>query len=328
MNAPTIDQDRRLFDVTRSRGSPALLDELLAETVHIPPLQQFEDEIDAFLADGLTENAQSVVDSDPFAIYSFDWPSLFRDSPSRPMSPPWTLPSDGSLSPPLSPISAATIATSASSLTASDWLLSDSDVGVFSFSMVISSGTLGSPPSLASSVGYEQQHLQHSLSGAAVADAHGPGSGTAARPMALFPPTFLYPSSPCSPEPSDPPATAERKRNHKAEVENNDDDDDDDDDDNGGDNGGDEPVEVDKKPAKRRRRQDTTRRYSCAHCPSVFARSHNLKVHVESVHDGERRFACTVIGCGKAFGRKHDLVRHHQSKHTNLGSPRRKPARH
>ncbi|KAI8968109.1 hypothetical protein BD414DRAFT_321737 [Trametes punicea] len=61
-----------------------------------PPLQQFEDEIDAFLADGLTENAQSVVDSDPFAIYSFDWPSLFRDSPSRPMSPPWTLPSDGS----------------------------------------------------------------------------------------------------------------------------------------------------------------------------------------------------------------------------------------
>ena len=101
-------------------------------------------------------------------------------------------------------------------------------------------------------------------------------------------------------------------------------------------------------PAKRRRRQSTAPRYSCPHCDSRessfdsrrahdrsradyfalcrpgFARTHNLKVHVDSVHFGIRANACTVPGCNKEFSRKHDLTRHIQSKHTDLGSPRRK----
>ncbi|KAI0631154.1 hypothetical protein C8Q77DRAFT_1159853 [Trametes polyzona] len=80
---------------------------------------------------------------------------------------------------------------------------------------------------------------------------------------------------------------------------------------------------VEKKPAKRRRRQDTTRRFECGECSSLFARNHNLKVHMATVHQGVRRFACE--SCNEAFGRKHDLARHTQSKHTKLGSPRRKP---
>ena len=57
---------------------------------------------------------------------------------------------------------------------------------------------------------------------------------------------------------------------------------------------------------------------------AVFARSHNLKVHVDSVHCGVRAHVCPEDGCPKSFGRRHDLLRHIQSKHTNLGSPRRK----
>ncbi len=40
----------------------------------------------------------------------------------------------------------------------------------------------------------------------------------------------------------------------------------------------------------------------------------------------ERSFVCEVASCAQAFGRKHDLVRHFQSKHTDLGSPRSKAA--
>ncbi|KAH9941704.1 uncharacterized protein BXZ73DRAFT_41392, partial [Epithele typhae] len=56
------------------------------------------------------------------------------------------------------------------------------------------------------------------------------------------------------------------------------------------------------------------------------ARSHNLKVHVESVHKGLRKNRCTEPGCTKSFSRQHDLARHIVSKHTDLGSPRRKDA--
>ncbi|KAH9899290.1 hypothetical protein C8Q73DRAFT_787187 [Cubamyces lactineus] len=76
-------------------------------------------------------------------------------------------------------------------------------------------------------------------------------------------------------------------------------------------------------PAKRRR-QDTTPRFQCDKCNSRFARSHNLKVHIKSVHENQRSFPCKVAGCEHAFSRKHDLTRHFQSKHTNKGSPRRK----
>ncbi|KAJ8481915.1 hypothetical protein ONZ51_g5687 [Trametes cubensis] len=77
-------------------------------------------------------------------------------------------------------------------------------------------------------------------------------------------------------------------------------------------------------PAKCRRRQDTTPRFECDKCNSRFARSHNLKVHVKSVHENQRSFPCKVPGCEHAFSRKHDLARHFQSKHTDKGSPRRK----
>ncbi|CDO70388.1 hypothetical protein BN946_scf184999.g28 [Trametes cinnabarina] len=99
----------------------------------------------------------------------------------------------------------------------------------------------------------------------------------------------------------------------------------------------------------RRRRQDTTPRFECprTNCDSgkffsesaailarsshgsslplvVFARSHNLKVHIDTVHKGDRPFACEVPDCTMAFGRRHDLYRHHISKHTDEGSPRNK----
>lgn len=58
-----------------------------------------------------------------------------------------------------------------------------------------------------------------------------------------------------------------------------------------------------------------------------FARTHNLTVHVNSVHKGLRAHACEHEGCDRTFSRKHDLRRHMQSKHTNLGSPRRKDSK-
>ena len=54
----------------------------------------------------------------------------------------------------------------------------------------------------------------------------------------------------------------------------------------------------------------------------MFARTHNLKVHVETVHEGKRGYPCHEPGCERSFSRKHDLKRHHQSMHTDLGSPR------
>ncbi|KAH9855386.1 hypothetical protein C2E23DRAFT_901735 [Lenzites betulinus] len=90
-------------------------------------------------------------------------------------------------------------------------------------------------------------------------------------------------------------------------------------------------VETDppkKKP--KRRQQDTTRKYACPFegCDAEdFARRNNLKAHIDSVHEGVRPFACAHGACRDRFARRHDAVRHYQSKHTTLGSPRRKPAR-
>ncbi|KAI9065333.1 hypothetical protein FKP32DRAFT_1590826 [Trametes sanguinea] len=92
-----------------------------------------------------------------------------------------------------------------------------------------------------------------------------------------------------------------------------------------------EKPDIDEKPVakKPRRRQDTTPTLSCPHsgCASVFARTHNLKVHIDTVHKGERPFVCNAADCGMAFGRRHDLYRHNISKHTDQGSPRSKNAK-
>ena len=56
----------------------------------------------------------------------------------------------------------------------------------------------------------------------------------------------------------------------------------------------------------------------------VFDRSYNRNKHVASVHERKKDHVCPNAKCAQAFARKHDLRRHFQSKHTNLGSPRRK----
>ncbi|EJF55812.1 hypothetical protein DICSQDRAFT_184178 [Dichomitus squalens LYAD-421 SS1] len=77
-------------------------------------------------------------------------------------------------------------------------------------------------------------------------------------------------------------------------------------------------------PRRKRRKQDTTKRYICSFegCHLAFARTHNLKQHFDSVHEGKRPYGCRELGCERSFSRKHDLHRHHQSEHTDLGSPR------
>ncbi|KAI0763077.1 hypothetical protein BD413DRAFT_214759 [Trametes elegans] len=81
------------------------------------------------------------------------------------------------------------------------------------------------------------------------------------------------------------------------------------------------------KSAKRQRKpQDKTKKYICPVCGNGMARTHNLRVHIHAVHEGGRAHACKHPGCDRSFSRKHDMLRHYQSEHTSLGSPRRKPA--
>ena len=47
----------------------------------------------------------------------------------------------------------------------------------------------------------------------------------------------------------------------------------------------------------------------------AFARTHNLKVHIKSVHFHERSHRCMEPRCTRAFSRKHDLTRHMVSIH-------------
>ncbi|EJF55799.1 hypothetical protein DICSQDRAFT_164134 [Dichomitus squalens LYAD-421 SS1] len=77
-------------------------------------------------------------------------------------------------------------------------------------------------------------------------------------------------------------------------------------------------------PKRKRRKQDTTKRFLCPFegCGQAFSRTHNLKQHTASVHEGKRPYGCRELGCERSFSRKHDLTRHHQSEHTDLGSPR------
>ncbi|KAM5543405.1 hypothetical protein V8D89_002656 [Ganoderma adspersum] len=85
-----------------------------------------------------------------------------------------------------------------------------------------------------------------------------------------------------------------------------------------------ESTSGDDAPVRKRRKQDTTKRFPCLYedCDGAFSRTHNLQVHIDSVHLHKRKFACKEPACERSFSRKHDLVRHHQSSHTDLGSPR------
>ncbi|OJT07958.1 hypothetical protein TRAPUB_1169 [Trametes pubescens] len=77
-----------------------------------------------------------------------------------------------------------------------------------------------------------------------------------------------------------------------------------------------------KPPPTPRRRQSTEKKFPCPYyeCIYVSAREYNLRDHIRTVHLGERPFPCP--DCPEAFKKKHDMQRHHQSWHTNLGSPR------
>ncbi|KAI0760277.1 hypothetical protein C8Q74DRAFT_215911 [Fomes fomentarius] len=157
-------------------------------------------------------------------------------------------------------------------------------------------------------IGYEQPTPQQHEVVAASASAHGLAARGVDVNAAQFafasttPASPLSPSASASPEPMEKPKVVKRIRT-KADPE---------------------APSQQASPTKRRRRQDTTPKYPCSECDASFARTHNLKVHVSSVHKGERPNSCTHPGCDRNFSRKHDLMRHQQSKHTDLGSPRRK----
>ena len=57
----------------------------------------------------------------------------------------------------------------------------------------------------------------------------------------------------------------------------------------------------------------------------MFDRSYNRNKHIMSVHEGKKEYVCPYAKCATPFARKHDLGRHIQSYHTDLGSPRRNP---
>ncbi|EIW65274.1 uncharacterized protein TRAVEDRAFT_42653 [Trametes versicolor FP-101664 SS1] len=76
--------------------------------------------------------------------------------------------------------------------------------------------------------------------------------------------------------------------------------------------------------AKRRRKQSNPTTFVCSDCPGkTWTRLYNLNVHIRNVHKGERPHACPDPECTRRFSRKHDMRRHFQSRHTNMGSPRR-----
>lgn len=56
--------------------------------------------------------------------------------------------------------------------------------------------------------------------------------------------------------------------------------------------------------------------YTCTQCDKFYTSSSHLKIHVRSVHTGERPFHCNFDGCGKKFNTAYTLKVHERS-HTN-----------
>ncbi|TCD70667.1 hypothetical protein EIP91_002389 [Steccherinum ochraceum] len=77
-------------------------------------------------------------------------------------------------------------------------------------------------------------------------------------------------------------------------------------------------------PSPLQEQADPKKKFLCTNCGRGFARHFNLKTHMQT-HDPNRAkpFACSHKGCGRAFSRKHDLMRHLTSIHrsSTAGSP-------
>ncbi|KAI9724163.1 MAG: hypothetical protein M1828_003908 [Chrysothrix sp. TS-e1954] len=72
------------------------------------------------------------------------------------------------------------------------------------------------------------------------------------------------------------------------------------------------------KPRRTRRPTTPSRaNFFCQQCPQVFARRHNMNVHVQNVHDPNqpKPFICDWPRCDKRFRRINDLTRHRTSVH-------------
>ncbi|KAI0366868.1 hypothetical protein BV20DRAFT_1124002 [Pilatotrama ljubarskyi] len=338
-----------------------LVDELLGDSIAMPPPEQFDQDVEQYLLDSAYSNQlPAAPDFDPYAFNAIDWTAaLALSTPSSLSRPSTVLSGDSSFvsAGPFSPLSDATLVSDSdfgSPSLAKGWSLIDdfadpaaavaSDSDAFSFAFTFEAAPnlhlspalsdvrilpsscfpRSSPASLASEDGYELPlPLQHPhRQGAAAADApYSLGAGMAANGHVVSPTRLssqlrvsgdtaaTTSTTLASPRPPTLAASAPACK-REARADDNEDDV--------------EYAETKPAPAKRRRRQDTTPRYTCNECGTAFARSHNLKVHVRSVHDKVRAHACGVAGCRLSFSRRHDLTRHHISKHTDEGSPRRK----
>ncbi|TFK85654.1 hypothetical protein K466DRAFT_587926 [Polyporus arcularius HHB13444] len=291
-------------------------------------IANFDDHID---------NIDLVDAYDPFSFtmsIEADWVStLGTPLPFLPIAPPSVISDDtgssaGTLFDPLSPVSEDTLPCSPFDEYVSDFPFTGGigsqsgcddmaalDDCAFTFQYpspsVVSSSCSSTPPTTpyftgVPDLGHRQPVSLHEV-GAAATDVYDLGSqGVQGNVNTLaFPSTI--PAPPTTGQ--DPLAPVEEKRDVKKRKDVDEDED--------------EYKEKKSRSAKRRK-QDTTPRFQCPHCDSMHARKNNLKVHISAVHKGERLNACTHPGCERSFSRKHDLTRHIQSRHTDLGSPRRK----
>ncbi|KAL7277283.1 hypothetical protein ACG7TL_009139 [Trametes sanguinea] len=290
---------------------------------------QFDRALDEFLVDSPLSASAVPNTFDPYPFDDLDWSLVFTDTASVSTSSVSSAPNT-SYSPPVSPSSSADFDSFAGYPTASSsgqWLVNGAGSALgalppfqlgddqFDFEYA------GSGASQMSDDLEQAQRMEHEYLFVPESAADANGSESVERPC--------LPSSPLD--------ACKRERSSESDVDSE------------------KPIVDEKVVTKKpRRRQDTTPHWPCPHpgcrsgqslpsrapfclnppfpprpssaprAGSVFARTHNLKVHIETVHKGARRFVCDVADCQMAFGRRHDLHRHTISKHTDQGSPRKK----